>query len=343
MTASEDLCQGTERQRRMLRRRKALAALIGVGVLLATIVMLSSSLVLISRYASTRPSRTPTPTLSATATDREVLVALFHATNGRRWLRRHGWLSDAAIGEWYGVTTDESGRVTALHLSRNHLSGSLPPEIVYLDSLATLSIGSSELGGTVPIWLGQLPNLRHLSLSHGEFSGPIPPELGNLSSLISLDLSSNDLSGSIPPELSNLNNLVSLSVTFNELTGTIPKALQNLSRLKLLDFSHNRLNGSIPPELGNLARLESLNLIYNDLMCVQIGNPLFGLRIAYCGREGETATIQLLYCPAKSRFQTGFILEAFLRRLKGLTGTRVTREITRDCVRLGKKFWAQHG
>ena len=280
MTASEDLCQGTERQRRMLRRRKALAALIGVGVLLATIVMLSSSLVLISRYASTRPSRTPTPTLSATATDREVLVALFHATNGRRWLRRHGWLSDAAIGEWYGVTTDESGRVTALHLSRNHLSGSLPPEIVYLDSLATLSIGSSELGGTVPIWLGQLPNLRHLSLSHGEFSGPIPPELGKLSSLISLDLSSNDLSGSIPPELGNLNNLASLSVTFNELTGTIPKAFQNLSRLKLLDFSHNRLNGSIPPELGNLARLESLNPIYNDLMCVQIGNPLFGLRIA---------------------------------------------------------------
>ena len=59
-------------------------------------------------------------------------------------------------------------------------------------------------------------------------------------------------------------------------------------------------------------------------MCVQIGNPLFW--IAYCGREGETATIQLLYYPAKSRFQTGFILEAFLRRLKGLTGRRDARE-----------------
>ena len=59
-------------------------------------------------------------------------------------------------------------------------------------------------------------------------------------------------------------------------------------------------------------------------MCVQIGNPL--LWIAYCGREGETVTIQLLYYPAKSRFQTGFILEAFLRRLEGLTGRRDARE-----------------
>ena len=32
--------------------------------------------------------------------------------------------------------------------------------------------------------------------------------------------------------------------------------------------------------------------------------------------------IQLLYCPAKSRFQTGLTLEAFWQRLKGLTGTR---------------------
>ena len=73
-------------------------------------------------------------------------------------------------------------------------------------------------------------------------------------------------------------------------------------------------------------------------------------RVAYCGREGGTAMIQLLYCPAKSRFQTGLILEAFWGRLKGLTGRRDAREfygrlreITRDCVRLCEKFWAQHG
>ncbi len=46
------------------------------------------------------------------------------------------------------------------------------------------------------------------------------------------------------------------------------------------------------------------------------------LRISYCVRAGETATIQLLHWPAASRFQTGLTLEALLGRLKGLTGRR---------------------
>ena len=51
------------------------------------------------------------------------------------------------------------------------------------------------------------------------------------------------------------------------------------------------------------------------------------LRISYCVRAGETATIQLLYCPAACRFQTGLTLEAFLGRLKGLTGKRDARAL----------------
>ena len=58
------------------------------------------------------------------------------------------------------------------------------------------------------------------------------------------------------------------------------------------------------------------------------------LRIAYCVRAGETATIQLLHWPAACRFQTGLTLEALLGRLKGMTGRRDTREITRDCEKM---------
>ena len=57
-------------------------------------------------------------------------------------------------------------------------------------------------------------------------------------------------------------------------------------------------------------------------------------RIAYCVRAGETATIQLFDWPAASRFQTGLTLEAFLGRLKGLTGRRDAREIARDDERM---------
>ena len=58
------------------------------------------------------------------------------------------------------------------------------------------------------------------------------------------------------------------------------------------------------------------------------------LRISYWVRAGETATIQLWHWPAASRFQTGLTLEAFLGRLKGLTGRRDAREMTRGYERM---------
>ena len=56
--------------------------------------------------------------------DRDVLVALYNATNGASWTRNStNWLSDRPLGEWYGVTTDANGRVTELDLTQNRLSG----------------------------------------------------------------------------------------------------------------------------------------------------------------------------------------------------------------------------
>ncbi len=103
------------------------------------------------------PTKMPTPALTATATDREVLGALYRATDCRRWRRRDRWLSSAPMGEWYGVTTDEEGRVTALEIPLNRLSGNLPPEMGYLDNLVNLAICNSDLGSTVPAWLAHLP------------------------------------------------------------------------------------------------------------------------------------------------------------------------------------------
>ena len=60
------------------------------------------------------------------STDREALVALYNATDGPNWHSRDNWLSDMPIGDWHGVTTDPSGRVTELSLPRNHLIGEIP-------------------------------------------------------------------------------------------------------------------------------------------------------------------------------------------------------------------------
>ena len=58
---------------------------------------------------------TAPPAASGSAeTDREALATLYNATNGENWLRSNNWLSDAPLGEWWGVTTNDDGRVIGL-------------------------------------------------------------------------------------------------------------------------------------------------------------------------------------------------------------------------------------
>ena len=41
------------------------------------------------------------------AGDRAALVALYNATGGPNWAHNTGWLTNAPLGQWYGVTTDD--------------------------------------------------------------------------------------------------------------------------------------------------------------------------------------------------------------------------------------------
>ena len=146
---------------------------------------------------------TARPAASGSAeTDREALVALYNATGGAYWGFKDNWLSDAPLGEWNGVDTDDDGRVTILVLEGNGLSGEIPPELVSLSNLSWLMLNGNELSGEIPAELGNLSNLKVLRLDNTYLSGEIPEELGNLSNLEHLGLPSfNDLSGCVPSSL----------------------------------------------------------------------------------------------------------------------------------------------
>ena len=48
--------------------------------------------------------------------DRRVLETLYRATGGDDWTDNTNWLTDAPLGDWYGVEADEDGRVAGLRL-----------------------------------------------------------------------------------------------------------------------------------------------------------------------------------------------------------------------------------
>ena len=223
--------------------------------------------------AASPPSALRSP---APASDRDILIALYETTDGPNWLNSDNWLTDAPLGEWYGVDTDASGRVVRLDLAgmwdsensqwiRHGLSGAIPAELGGLANLERLSLGNNELTGPIPAELGGLAHLEGLSLENNELTGPIPAELGGLANLERLSLGLNELSGPIPADLGGLANLHTLSLWNNELTGPIPAELGGLANLGTLWLNSNQLSGPIPPELGDLANVSQLGLAQNAL------------------------------------------------------------------------------
>ena len=222
--------------------------------------------------------------------DRDVLIALYNATDGPDWSRSDNWLSDAPLDSWYGVSaTTEGTEVDTLVLRENGLRGILPQALGQLQDLEWLDLHDNELTGTIPTELGQLHSLEQLNLAGNQLSGPIPSSLGQLQNLEQLDLEGNQLtgtihaalgqlrnierincrfnklSGPIPPELGSLQNLERLYLAGNQLTGSIPTELGNLENLKTLWLGNNHLSGPIPPELGSLQNLLSLHINGNQL------------------------------------------------------------------------------
>ena len=123
--------------------------------------------------------------------DRLALEALFTSCGGAGWKRKGGWMTDAGLGEWWGVTVDAEGRVADLRLFHNNLAGPLPSELQQLSALKELRLFGNKLTGPVPAELGQLGALTHLILHANQLSGPIPAELGQLGALKHLFLGGN--------------------------------------------------------------------------------------------------------------------------------------------------------
>ena len=221
--------------------------------------------------------------------DMRTLVRLYEALDGNNWQDNTNWLSTEPFHTWYGVETNDIGRITRLSLGGNELTGTIPealaqlkilkylnlygnqltgtiPEaLTQLKNLQTLILDINKLTGTIPEALTQLENLKHLILFGNQLTGTIPEALVQLENLQTLNLYGNQLTGTIPEALTQLKNLQTLILDINKLTGTIPEALTQLENLQTLSLSGNELTGTIPETLAQLENLQTLNLNDNKL------------------------------------------------------------------------------
>ena len=198
--------------------------------------------------------------------DRDVLIELYHATDGPNWNYSMNWLTDQSVENWIGVTTDRTGRVISLNLNSAGLKGMIPAGLERLTRLEKLALENSELTGTIPPEIGNLRNLTEIRLWGNQLTGEIPPEIGQLKNLAILDLRFNQLTGNIPSEIGQLNSLRSLQAQRNQLSGNIPPEIGQLQNLTILELNDNRLTGDIPPEIGKLNNLSELHISGNQLV-----------------------------------------------------------------------------
>ena len=241
--------------------------------------------------------------------DRDALYRLYELTGGAHWqqntnwepegdpcVRSHRWAGVGCIDpcdRWRDGETCDFGRVTALNLDGNNLtgsltlwtevgeltnlsivdmsfnalSGSLPTELGRINNLAFLSVARNSLEGPIPTELGEInqpdvvENLRDLDLSRNRIAGPLPTELAVHTQLNYLDARDNSLEGALPTELAHLTDLQVLHLEDNAgLGGTLPAALGQVSRLRYLYASHTSVSGTVPPSIGALRLLQTLHL-----------------------------------------------------------------------------------
>ncbi len=157
--------------------------------------------------------------------DYPALVSFYNATNGASWTNKSGWVNYASncnVCTWFGVVCNTSGRVTALNLGNNHLTGSLPAAMTGLTELTRLNLYSNTLSGNLPNFLDDFVLLDYVDLGNNSYSGTLPYSFGDIGNLRTLYLDNNDLTGTLPVFLT-IPPIAVMWLNENNFNGCIPR------------------------------------------------------------------------------------------------------------------------
>ena len=192
--------------------------------------------------------------------ERETLVSFYKATGGDKWTNNANWCSDKPVSEWYGIMTNDQGRVISVLLDVNNLTGKIPPEIFSLAKLQNLHLSYNSLTGEIPKEVANAKVLENLSIEMNQLSGPIPESLYEMKKLNRLFAWGNQLSGNLSEKFWDMPELQQLALDDNRITGTLTAAVKKAKKLIWLGLGSNYLTGTIPPEITELKDLYYFSL-----------------------------------------------------------------------------------
>ena len=239
----------------------------------------SSVLLLISRLVS----------VLCSATERDILVEFYDATNGNSWKNKENWKS-GDICAWHGIGCNPSNMVQSISLDRNNLNGSVPASLWQLQNLQHVNLRmnlltSLSLTGLLTSDSQNEPRSpletivvsdNHLTDLHGianagttlkdfnanknQIDKPVLEELSLLVNLQTLYIAFNQIPGTIPTRIGRLTKLSGFYAFDNRLTGTIPTEIGLLDQVQIVGLGNNLLTGTLPTEMEQMVNIRDLSL-----------------------------------------------------------------------------------
>ena len=196
--------------------------------------------------------------------EREVLLDIYEATNGKQWYETTAWNSSTSHCDWYGITCHNNTYVKTIVLAYNNLDGSLPSNLWKIRNLMALCTpGNPRLRGRIGDFLfGNMSKLLTVVLNAASISGDIPQDIAKLSYLqnfLGCTMHGDGFTGRLPDDIGNMTKLRLLCLGGNRLKGQIPRSISRLNKLYYLDLRNTP--GMMHGHLSDLFSISSLTLL----------------------------------------------------------------------------------
>lgn len=150
------------------------------------------------------------------------------------------------------------------HLSKNRLSGSIPPKLFSADmKLIHIVFDQNQFSGSIPQTLGLVNTLELLRLDRNSLTGIVPSDLTNLKQILQLNLAHNNLTGPLP-NLTQMTSLCVVDLSYNSFdASTAPDWFSSLPSLTSLIVEYGELEGPVPETIFSLPQIQQIKLGHN--------------------------------------------------------------------------------